>query len=54
MTKTAQSSAEFKNTRVTTGKAVLVKGGKAIALSFVNKRPEDPTKNKSSETTSFS
>ena len=56
MAKTQMSNVEFKNTRVTTGKQILVKNGKAVAMAFpsLNQKPVDTTKQKSSETTSFS
>lgn len=50
------SNQNFKNTRVTTSKAVLMKNGQAVCLAFANpnNKPADPSKNRSSETTSFS
>ena len=56
MAKTAMSNQNFKNTRVTSTKAVLMKNGKAVCIGFTNpnQRPVDPKQNRSSETTSFS
>ena len=56
MAKTAASNANFKNTRVTSTKAVLMKNGKAVCIGFANPnaRPVDPKQNRSSEITSFS
>ena len=46
----------FKNARVTSTKAVLMKNGQAVCLAFPNpnQKPVDPKMNKSSETTSYS
>jgi hypothetical protein len=56
MSKTAMSNVNFKNARVTTSRAVLMKNGQAVCLAFPNPntKPADPSKNRSSETTSFS
>ena len=55
MAKTAMSNQNFKNTRVTSTKAVLMKNGQAICVAFPQqKKPADMSKNRSSETASFS
>lgn len=52
--KLAASNAQFQNTRITTGKSVLMKNGKAVALAFPQiTKAGDPNKNRSSETTSM-
>ena len=50
------SNQNFKNTRVTSSKAVLMKNGQAVCVAFPNPNPKpvDSNKNRSSETTSFS
>ena len=50
------SNQNFKNTRVTSSKAVLMKNGQAVCVAFPNPniKPVDSKKNRSSETTSFS
>ena len=55
MQKTAASNANFQNTRVCSGKAVLMKNGVAVcqAFEYANTRPIDTSKMRSSETTSF-
>lgn len=52
MTKTQMSNVNFKNAKVTTGRAVFVKNGTAVALAFPT-RPKIAEQRKSSETTSF-
>ena len=55
--KMAKSNTNFKNTRVTSGSAVLMKNGKNVCVGFpcpVDTRPADPKANKSSETASIS
>lgn len=56
MAKTMMSNQNFKNTRVTSSKAVLMKNGQAVCVAFPNPNPKpvDSKKNRSSETTSFS
>ena len=56
MAKAAMSNQNFKNARVTSTKAVLMKNGQAVCLAFPNpnQKPVDPKMNKSSETTSYS
>lgn len=55
MNKTQNSTAEFKNARVTSCSGVLMRGGRTVALAFedLNPKPVDLSKMKSSETTSF-
>jgi len=53
MAKTQMSNVNFKNAKVTTGRAVFVKNGTAVALAFPV-RPKNAEQNKSSEITSFS
>ena len=55
MDKTAKSNAVFQNTRVCTGSKVIVKGGQAVVVGFnQQKKPQDLSKMRSSETSSFS
>ena len=55
--KMAKSNQNFKNTRVTSGGAVLMKNGKNVVVGFkcpIDERPADPRANRSSETASMS
>ena len=55
--KMAKSNTNFKNTRVTSGSAVLMKNGKNVCVGFpapVDSRPKDQRANRSPETASMS
>ena len=55
--KMLKSNTNFKNTRVTSGSAVLMKNGKNVCVGFrapVDDRPADPRANRSSEVASMS
>lgn len=52
--KTQSSNVNFQNTRVCTGSKVIVKNGMSVVVGFSQqKKPQDMSKMRSSETSSF-